>query len=135
MAIFSKLGNYRNVALFIIRVGLGIMMLMHGYPKLLGGVERWEKLGGAMSTLGIEAVPVFWGFMAAIAEGIGGILLVLGWLHRPAALLLFITMVVAAMKHISAGDGVMGASHAIELGVVFLGIFILGPGKYSVDKS
>lgn len=135
MAILSKLGNYRNFALLIIRVGLGIMMIVHGYPKLIGGPDKWEKLGGAMSDMGIEFMPVFWGFMAAFAEGVGGLLLVIGWMYRPAAFLLIATMIVAAFKHINMGDGIGGASHAIELAVVFMGLFILGPGKYSIDKK
>lgn len=135
MAFLSKLGSYKNFALLIIRAGLGFMMVMHGYPKLLGGVEKWEKLGSAMHTFGVDFMPVFWGFMAAFAEGVGGALLILGLMTRPAALLLLITMIVAAAKHLSGGDGLMGSSHSIELAVVFLGLFILGPGKYSFDKS
>lgn len=131
---FKKLGSYSNFALLLIRVGLGIMMIMHGYPKLTGGIDKWEKIGGAMSELGIDFLPVFWGFMASFAEAIGGMFLVLGLFFRPATLLLLMTMIVAALKHINGGDGIMGASHAIELAVVFIGLFILGPGKYSVDK-
>lgn len=135
MAIFSKLGRYSDFALLVMRVGLGFMMVMHGYPKLFAGPEKWGKLGGAMENLGITYAPEFWGFMAAFAETGGGVLLILGFLFRPAALLLFITMVVAAMKHLYGGDSLMDASHSIELGVVFLAMFILGPGKYSMDKS
>lgn len=132
---FKKLSKQKDLALFIIRVGLGIMMIVHGYPKLMGGIDKWEKIGGAMSELGITFAPVFWGFMASFAEGVGGVLLILGWFFRPAAFLLIVTMLVAALKHLGMGDGVSGASHAIELGTVFIGLFILGPGKYSVDKS
>lgn len=135
MAIFSKLGKYNNFALLILRVGLGFMMVMHGYPKLFGGPEMWGKLGGAMSNLGITYAPEFWGFMAAFSESVGGALLVLGFIFRPAALLLFFTMLVASMKHLYAGDGLMGSSHSIELGIVFFAMFILGPGKYSIDKG
>ncbi len=132
---FKRLGKYNHFALLIIRLGLGVMMFLHGYPKLLGGVDKWERLGNSMSVLGIDFLPEFWGFMAAFAEAIGGALLLIGWFFRPATLLLLITMIVAALKHLNAGDGIMGASHAIELAVVFLGLFIIGPGKYSVDKK
>lgn len=135
MAVFSKIGKYSNFALLVIRVGVGAMMIVHGYPKLLGGPEKWAKLGSAMEQLGIRYAPEFWGFMAAFAEGIGGLLLVIGWMYRPAALLLLITMIVASMKHLGAGDGITGSSHPIELAFVFFGLFILGPGKYSIDKS
>ena len=43
-------------------------------------------------------------------------------------------MIVAALVHFSKGDGVNGASHAIELAIVFFGLIFIGPGKYSVDK-
>ena len=117
------------------RAGLGIMMIVHGLPKITGGVEKWTKLGEAMSHLGVNYYPVLWGFMAAVAEAIGGVLLVLGLAFRPACLLLLFTMIVASTLHISKGDGIMGASHAIELAFVFFGLFFVGPGKYSVDKS
>lgn len=135
MAVLSSLNKYSDLGLLIIRVGLGIMFLMHGYPKVMGGPEMWGKLGGAMGNIGINFLPVFWGFMAAVAEAGGGILLALGLLHRPAAILLTFTMAIAASVHLKGGEGVMGSSHAIELGIVFLGLVFTGPGKYSVDKK
>jgi putative oxidoreductase len=135
MALFTKLGKYSSTGLLIMRVGLGIMMILHGYPKLAGGSKMWTKVGGAMSNLGITAYPEIWGLMASLAECLGGVFLILGFFFRPSCLLLIFTMMVAAMSHLYRGDGIMGASHAIELGIVFIGLFILGPGKYSIDKS
>ncbi len=134
MALFSKLGKYQQTALLILRIGLGAMMIWHGYPKLIGGPAKWAALGKAMHSLGIHDFPTFWGFMAAVAEAIGGFCLVIGFAFRPACLLLLITMIVAALKHLKTGP--FGeATHAIELAIVFLAMFIIGPGKYSVDKG
>lgn len=135
MAMFAKLGRFNDFALLVLRVGLGFMMVLHGYPKLFAGPEKWGKLGGAMANMGITYAPEFWGFMAAFSESIGGALLILGLLFRPAAILLFFTMLVAAMKHLYAGETVMDSSHAIELGIVFFAMIILGPGRYSMDKE
>lgn len=136
MAIFDTLGKYRNTGLLIIRLGLGAMMMVHGFPKLAGGPSVWEGLGGSMKLVHIDFLPVFWGFMAAVAEGIGGLFLILGIFFRPTNMLLFFTMVIAALVHLTnAKEGIAEASHAIELGVVFLGLILLGPGKYSVDKK
>lgn len=135
MALFSKLGNYKNTGLLIIRIGLGVMMITHGLPKLTGGVERWEAVGGAMGNIGITFFPVFWGFMAAIVETFGGFLLIIGFLFRPSCILLAFTMLIAAISHFSRGDGLGGASHAIEIGFVFIGLMLIGPGKYSIDKK
>jgi len=135
MAIFSRLGRYTSFGLLLLRIGLGAMMVVHGYPKLTGGPEKWEMIGGAMKNFGMNAYPTFWGFMAAVAEALGGVLLMLGLAFRPACLLLLFTMVVASVMHFSKGDDLNTASHAIELGFVFLGLLFVGPGKYSIDKS
>ena len=135
MAIFSRLSRYQNTGLLIMRLGIGAMMVGHGYPKLIGGPQTWSRLGSALATFGMHDFPTFWGFMAAFAEGVGGLLFLIGFFFRPASLLLLLTMIVAAAKHLGAGDGIMGSSHAIELGVLFLAMFIIGPGRYSIDKS
>ena len=87
-----------------------------------------------MAIFGIEFLPVFWGFMASFSEFIGGICIILGLFFRPICLLLTITMTVASIRHVSRGDGLRGASHAIEDGIVFLSLIFIGPGKYSLDE-
>lgn len=135
MALFDKLGNYRNFGLLITRVGLGIMFVYHGLPKLEGGVDTWKGIGMAMKNVGITFLPAVWGFLSAATETIGGALLVLGLAFRPVCLLLLINLIVAALFHFSKGDGWMGTSHAVEDAIMFAGLLFLGPGKYSVDKK
>jgi putative oxidoreductase len=135
MALFSNLGKYKNTGLLIIRVGLGIMFMFHGYPKLLGGPESWTAVGNAMKYTGVTFFPVGWGLLAAATETFGGFLILLGLAFRPGCILLTITMVIASIMHLKTGDGIGGASHAIEAAVVFLGLTFIGPGKYSVDKK
>ena len=129
----SFLERYRDLGLLVMRVGLGGMMAFHGWPKMMGGPAKWEKLGGAMATLGIDFAPEVWGFAAATTELVGGVAVALGLLTRLNALLLCFTMVVAAAMHLDAGDGLFGASHAIEDGFAFLGLAFVGAGKYSLD--
>ena len=135
MAVLDSLGKYRNTGLFILRVGLGIMMIVHGFPKLAGGPAGWEGLGGSMKVVGVNFFPMFWGFMAAVAEGVGGLFLILGIFFRPVNILLVITMIIATLFHLGKGDGIGGASHAIELAIVFFSLIFIGPGKYSMDKK
>ncbi len=42
--ILRSLTRYRDAGLLILRIGIGIMFLYHGAPKLIGGPEKWEKL-------------------------------------------------------------------------------------------
>ena len=135
MALFSQLGNYRNFGLFVMRAGLGVMMFLHGLPKLTGGPDKWASLGHNMTYVHIHFLPVFWGFMAAITETIGGLFCVLGLWFRLVSMLMVINFIVAALTHLGKGDGIMDASHAIELAFVFFGLIFLGAGEWSVDKS
>lgn len=132
--ILTFLNKYRDAGLLILRIGLGIMYIFHGAPKISSGPERWGKLGTAMGNFGIDFLPVFWGFMAAFSEFFGGLLLILGLFFRPACILLAITMIVAAGYHIDRGDGLLGASHAIENSIVLLSLILIGSGKLSLDK-
>ncbi|MEM9831891.1 MAG: DoxX family protein [Bacteroidota bacterium] len=124
-----------HLGLLIIRIGFGVSFIVHGLPKLMGGVERWEKLGGTMENLGITFLPAFWGFMASFAECVGGFCLILGILWVPALLLLIATMVVAAVMHISNGDGYGSISHSLESGIVFIALLVTGPGKHRISKK
>src|SRR6202012_2287639 len=97
MALFSKLGNYKNFGLLIIRIGLGIMFIYHGYPKLLGGVKMWTQLGESTKYIGIHFLPAMWGLLCAIVETLGGVFLIIGFSFRLACLLLIANLVVAAI--------------------------------------
>ena len=125
--------NKVDIALLILRVGIGFMFILHGYPKIMGGMEQWAGLGSkGMGSIGIHFFPAFWGFMAAFSEFVGGIMILLGIYIRYFSILLFITMLVAVCSHLAGGDGIMGASHAIESAVIFLCLFIGGAGNYSI---
>ena len=131
----SSLGRFQDAGLLLVRLAIGIFyVVVHGWPKLLGGPDKWEKVGAALGNLGVTFAPEFWGLMAALTESIGAALFAIGFLFRPSSLLLAFVMGVAATMHLKAGDGLIGASHAIEMGIVFLGFVFIGPGKYSFDK-
>lgn len=132
---FNKLDSYRDLGIFILRLGIGAMFIYHGSPKMFGGVELWAKLGTSMKFIGVSFAPVFFGFMSAITEFGGGILLILGLLTRPVSLLLTFNMLVAVALKFGTGAGLGGASQALELAIVFFSLFLIGPGKYSVDAK
>lgn len=120
-----------NLGLLIIRLGIGLSFAFnHGYSKISGGPETWEKLGANISYTGLDFAHIFWGFMAAFAEFGGGLLLALGLLTRPAALLIACTMLVAILMHMSKGQPY---SHALEMLSVAIGLALTGAGKYSLD--
>lgn len=131
--IWTHLDKYRNLGLLFLRVAVGLYMAFgHGLGKITAGAGKWAELGGAMSLLGISFLPTFWGFMAAFAEFVCALLVVVGFLTRPALLFLVINMTVAANMHIQTGNG--SPEMALLYGIVFLSLVFVGPGKYSVDE-
>ena len=141
MSLLKKIDLHRDIGVLIIRLGIGgSMLIFHGYGKITGGAVLWEKLGSNMSTIGINFYPVFWGFMAAFSESICSVLIMTGLLFRPATVLLAVTMIVAILRHLTlpegtAGAGWSGASHALELLVIYTGLFFLGPGRFRLTAT
>jgi putative oxidoreductase len=130
------LGKYRDIGLLILRIGLGIMFCLHGLPKLQGGPAVWKAVGHEMGHLGIHFLPAFWGFMAAITECVGGILLIIGFAYRPVCLLLTFVMIVASIKtHHDKENFQKIASRPIEMACVFFAMAFVGPGRFSIDKD
>ncbi|MBC5775141.1 DoxX family protein [Pontibacter sp. KCTC 32443] len=135
MALLRSRYKYKDLGLLILRIGIGLMFVIHGWPKLTGGPEKWEQIGKTMEMMGIDFAPVFWGFMAGFAEVVGGFLIMFGFFFRIACALLVITMLVATARHMSEGDGFGGYSHSLEAAILFFSLLFIGPGKYSLDKA
>jgi putative oxidoreductase len=127
-----------DFGILLVRVGIGLsMMILHGWDKISAGSTLWAQIGGSMGLLGLSFAPTFWGFMAAFSEFFASAFLILGLLFRPMTLLLAFTMFIAALVHLNmdpaeANAGLKGASHALELMVVYVGLFFAGAGRFSV---
>ena len=109
-----------------------MFVIVHGYPKIVGGVTLWRGLGGAFNRLiGLNFAPVFWGFLAMLAEFGGGLCLIAGIFFRPACAAILFTMFVAALSIIRGGYGLNSASQRIELGIAVTALLLTGPGKFT----
>jgi putative oxidoreductase len=133
---FSRfLKKHADFGLLLLRLTTGIgYIFIHGLPKISGGPELWGRIGKAMSNYGITFIPEFWGFMAALSEFGGGILLIFGLFTRPAALFMGITMFVAATFHLSKLDPWSRVIYPTEMLGIFLCLIFIGAGKYSLDN-
>ena len=121
-----------DLALLLLRVVLGIVMLAHGIPKLLhfGGVAQ------GFAGMAIPA-PTLAAAFAAIAEAVGGVLMLLGIATDVAGVLFAIDMLGAIIfvhlaKGFSAGNG--GWEFPLVLLTMSLGIALAGPGRYSAGS-
>ncbi|MFW6330618.1 MAG: DoxX family protein [Gemmatimonadota bacterium] len=89
------------------------------------------QVGGAVEHLGIGFGHTFFGFLAALAESVGALLIAAGFLFRPAAALLAGTMLVAWVMHVATGQGT--PAHSFKNLWIAVGLAFMGPGRYSVD--
>lgn len=122
-----------DLGVLILRLGFGLgFFWFHGWPKLIRGREGWEGVGGAMGSMGLDFGEAWWwGLAAALAESGGALLIAAGLLFRPVAAALAFVMVVAAANHVATGQGTV--AHAFKNIWVFLGLAVMGPGRYSLD--
>lgn len=115
-------------ASLVLRLGFGgLLALTHGHDKfheIINGATDFPDL------LHIGSYPTFIGAVAT--EFFCSILLVLGLFTRPAALALIFSMtVIAFIAH--AADPLADKEHALLYWFCYVGIFLLGAGRYSVD--
>lgn len=115
------------------RIAIGLLMVLHGYPKM-GGIAVWRTLYQTfIYPLGINFLPLCWGFAISFIEFICGCLLILGLGTRIASISLVIAMIIAVAWHLKRGDSYQLYSHPLALIVVFLGFTIIGGGSFSLD--
>jgi len=122
-----------------IRIGAGLTFAAHGSQKLFGwfGGYGLEGTAGWMESIGL-APGILMAGLAGGAEFFAGLLLVVGLLVRPAALILAITMLVAIITvHLENGFFMVtnGYEFALALLVISATLVIRGAGSASIDKA
>ena len=120
-------------AILILRVIPSFYMFYYHGLKKISSTASWEWLGkAAMSSIGIEFGYVFFGFLAALSEGVLVWLVFFGIFTRLSSLFIILTMFFASVYHLADGDS---AESALIYLTIYLVIFILGPGRYSLDEK
>lgn len=91
--IFSPVAD---VGLLILRLGVGIIFLYHGWPKLNPNsmMKGTAGFGAGLKQMGVP-LPTFFAWVVALLETVGAVLLIVGLGTRVLAILFAITMVVA----------------------------------------
>ena len=119
-----------DIALLLLRVTFGgLMLINHGWGKLIKLFAE-EPIKFA-DPFGIGMGPSLG--LAVFAEAICALLLVVGLFTRWVTLPLIITMLVAIfVVHIA--DPFKKMEMAILYLIPYLSIYLMGPGKYSLDE-
>lgn len=133
--VYAATGDVAEAGL---RVAAGLFLVPHGMQKLFGA------FGGH----GLQATGEFFqaqlgfsnGFLAALAAGsvetVGGLLLALGLLTRPAAAAVAVLLAVAATVHLPNGffASAGGWEFAVLWAMVALFFVARGGGRFSLDR-
>ena len=116
----------------VLRLAVGILMLFHGVHKMSNGVE------GIVGRVAAAGLPGEVGYLVYVGEVLAPLLVIVGLWTRPAALLMFITMIVAiGLVHMNDLFLLTRAGGwALELQGLFLfgslAIALLGAGRHSI---
>lgn len=127
-----------SAAVLVIRVFIGICFVVHGLGKLgLVGSGSMAGFEGWLKSLNIP-MPALQARLAMITEIAGGLLITIGLATRVGALMLLITMIVAALIGHRGGGYLItnnppGNEYTINLAAILVALIMIGPGFYSLD--
>jgi len=117
----------------LVRVTAGLIILPHGIPKLMMGVEAAANM--ALVRRGIQpAFPL--AILLITLETLGGLCVALGLFTRFWAAAIAIEMAVIVFNYLHAGFGWTGPGYEYPMmwGLVMLAIALRGGGPYSLDR-
>lgn len=124
------LDRLQPLALFVMRLSLGVIMVVHGYQKVFGGLHYHAQF---VASLGL---PAWLGYVSAFTELLGGLLLLAGLFTRLAAFAICIDLSVAIWKvHWHKGltsNG--GIEFPLAAATIAFALIFFGAGAMSFDQ-
>jgi putative oxidoreductase len=118
------------LTLLLLRCGLALVFIYHGYPKLFGEKERIIE---AFQAIGL---PTYTVYLTGAIEFFGGVALALGLFTPIAGLLLLLDMAAAMWKY-NFNEGIYAVREyelPLTLGLACLALAATGPGRFSLDR-
>ena len=134
----NSLNNLQPWGAFLMRIVLGVAMMAHGYSKVVpaGGFHRGDVFAALdhyahyVSSLGL---PWWLGYISALTEFLGGLLILLGLLTRFAAFMIACNMA-AALLLVTRHHGYSGSEYSLALFVIALMLIFYGSGNVALDR-
>ena len=137
MIMVDSVERRRDIVLAILRIAFGVMIAsLHGLHKVVEGYryfvsgDEWPLLHDT-TQMGFPA-PAAFATTAAVVQLVGGIMIAVGALTRPAAVLIAVTLLTALAFNVwtSGPDVQLAGLYALIAGV----FAILGSGYWSWDR-
>lgn len=125
-----------GLALLALRIGLGVELLVHGWPK----IKSPAAFAGMLGQMGMKGAT-FWSWVVALVEFLGGISIILGLLTRPAAFFVTIQFLVISFwlkpkKMKVPFTTPQGAGWEFDWLILAMGLALLlaGSGVFGLDR-
>jgi putative oxidoreductase len=125
------LEKLKPLALLLLRLGLGMIFIYYGYPKLANPGAYFKNFEGM-------GFPGYFSYLAGLIETFGGAMLIAGLFTRAAALLLSAEMAVAiARVHLPQGPitAVRNYQFPLALCLSSFALATIGAGLISIDHA
>ncbi|MFA6832542.1 MAG: DoxX family protein [Bacteroidaceae bacterium] len=126
--------TYNNLGLLVLRMTIGLLMLLHGFSKLSGGLDFIQSM------LESKGLPGFLSYGVLVGEILAPIAIIIGYRTRIASSILAFNCLVAILL-VHQNELFTISSHggwAVELlGLYLFGSIALiftGGGKYAITK-
>lgn len=128
-----SIGRGADLGALLLRIGVGAVFAVHGWEKYDGGVGTWADVLRSLDVPAPEVVA----WLQIVAEGVGGLMLIVGVLTRLITLPL-IGIMIGAILLVKVDVGFIvadatGAELETALLAGLLGLLFIGPGRFSVD--
>ncbi len=131
----TGLSRFDFFGVLLLRIGIGVLVAYHGFPLWSEGPDSWERIGSAVSLIGITHFYLIFGILSVVIQSVGGLFLILGIFTRGIALLLSVIVGFALANliiHSPEIDNVMMVYAQINLAL--LSLVFIGPGRLSLDR-
>lgn len=123
------LDRIQPFALLVMRLALGVVMTVHGYHKVFGGLSQHAHF---VASLGL---PGWTAYLSAFAEFFGGLLVIAGLFTRIAAFAICVDLAVAIWKvHFHNGlTGNGGYEFPLALAALAFALIFFDAGPIALD--
>ena len=123
------LDRLQPLALLFMRITLGVIMTVHGYHKVFGGLHHFAQFVASMG------IPAWVAYVSSFTEFLGGLLILAGLFTRVAAFAICIDLLVAIWKvHWHNGlTGDHGFEFPLAAATLAFALIFFGAGPIAMD--
>jgi putative oxidoreductase len=126
MSALSFLGAKPGVGLFIVRIALAVVFLVHGIQKL-------SNMEGTVAFFSMIGLSAFFAWLVAIFETLSGVAMLTGYWAKYAGIVIVVIMLFAIIL-VKSKSGIMSAEIDFVLLLSGLAIAFGGPGAWAVRE-